>query len=94
MWFLRIEEALSVGLNSPVEDSPFVLSPHVPDCVILVSDEALFCDSRPFFALRIFTWYHYCRQNWSGCGRPEAKVKVRARPLTVSLLWHGIDYTI
>ena len=38
---------LSVGLNSPVEDSPFVLSPHIPDCVML--REALFCDSRPFF---------------------------------------------
>ena len=27
MWFLRIAEELSVGLNSPVEDSPFALSP-------------------------------------------------------------------
>ena len=31
MWLLRIAEELSVGLNSPVEDSPFVLSPHIPD---------------------------------------------------------------
>ena len=27
-------EELSVSLNNPVED-PFVLSPHIPDCVIL-----------------------------------------------------------
>ena len=56
-FFLRIiknsvvpanRRGLSVGLNSPVEDSPFVLSPHIPDSVILLS-EALFCDSRPLF---------------------------------------------
>ena len=42
MWFLLIAEELSVGrLNSPVEDSPFVLSPHIPDCVIFLG-EALF----------------------------------------------------
>ena len=32
MWFLRIAEELSVGRKNPVEDSPFVLSPHIPDC--------------------------------------------------------------
>ena len=36
--FLRTAEELSVGLNSPVEDSPFVLSPHIPDSVILLSE--------------------------------------------------------
>ena len=50
MWFLGIAEELSIDLNSPVEDSPFVLSPHIPDCVILLS-EALFCNSRPFLRL-------------------------------------------
>ena len=38
MLFLLIAEEISVGLNSPVEDSPFVLSPHIPDSVILLSD--------------------------------------------------------
>ena len=48
MVFLRIAEELSVGLNSPVGDTQFVLSPQIPDCVILLS-EALFRASRPFF---------------------------------------------
>ena len=38
MWFLRIKEELSVGLNSHVENSSFVLSLHIPDCVTLVSE--------------------------------------------------------
>ena len=31
MWFLQVAEELSVGINSPVEDSPFlffIISPH------------------------------------------------------------------
>ena len=57
MWFLGIAEELSVGFNSPVEDSPFVLSPRIPDCVILLST---FLRLRAvFFASRIFTWYNY-----------------------------------
>ena len=81
------------GAISPVEGSPFVLSPHIPDSVILLS-EAIVSDSRPFFATRTFSWYHYCSQIWSGCGRPETRGQVRARPRTLSLPWHGIDYTI
>ena len=38
IWFMRIAEELSVGFNSPIDDSPFVLSPHIPDCVILLSE--------------------------------------------------------
>ena len=30
VWFLRIAEELSVCLKSPVDDSPFLLSPHIP----------------------------------------------------------------
>ena len=45
-------EELSVGLNSPVEDSPFLLSPHIADCVILLS-EALFLRLKAVFYLRL-----------------------------------------
>ena len=41
-------EELSVGLNSPVEDSPIVLSPHIPDSVILLS-EAVFLRLKAVF---------------------------------------------
>ena len=41
MWFLRIAEEPSLGLNIPVEDSSFVLSPCIPDCLTLLS-EALY----------------------------------------------------
>ena len=37
MWFVPIAEELSVGLKTSVEGSPFVLSPHIPDCVSLLS---------------------------------------------------------
>ena len=38
-WFLRIAEELKIGLNSPVEVSPFpfILSPQIPDCFFLLS---------------------------------------------------------
>ena len=52
MWFLRIAEELSVGLNSPVEDSPFILSPHIPDSVILLS-EPLFLRVKIVFFLHL-----------------------------------------
>ena len=95
MSFLRTAEELSVGLNSPVEDSPFLLSPtfQTVDCVILLS-EALFATQGSFFASKTFTWYHYCSQIWSGCGSPEAKGQERAYPHTLSLPWQGIEYTI
>ena len=82
-----------VGLNSPVEDSPFVLSPHIPDSVILLS-ETVFATQGRFFASRTFTWHHYCSQSWSGRGRPVAGGQVRACPHILSLPWHGIEYTI
>ena len=47
-----------------------------------------------FFASRTFTWYQNCSRNQSSSGRPEARGQVRARPHTLSLPWHGIDYTI
>ena len=84
MWFLQIAEELSVGLNSPIENSPFVLSAHIPDCVILLS-EALFLRLKDvFLASRTFTWYHCCSKNWSGCDKPEARGQMRARPHTLS----------
>ena len=85
IWFLRIAEELPLCLNITVEDSPCVLSHHIPDCVILLS-EALF--------FRTFTWYFYCSRNQSGCGKPEPTGQMRARPHSLSLPWHGIDYKI
>ena len=41
MWFIQIAEGLSVGINSRVEDSSFVLSPYNLDCDLMLS-EALF----------------------------------------------------
>ena len=79
MWFLPIAEELSASLNCPVEDSLFVLSPHIPDCVILLNEALFFASQGRFFASRTFTWYHYCSRNWSSCGRPEA----RAHPHTL-----------
>ena len=38
MWFVPIAEELSVGLKSSVEDSPFVLFPHIPERVILLNE--------------------------------------------------------
>ena len=38
MWFLRIAEEASVGLDSPVDDSLFLLYPQIPDCAILLSE--------------------------------------------------------
>ena len=60
-----------VGLNSPGEDSPFVLSPHIPDCFNL--SRVFFATHGRLFASRTFTWYHYCNRNWSGCARTEAR---------------------
>ena len=52
MWFLRTAEELSVGLKSPVEDSPFLLSPHIPDCrLCYFAERSFFCDSRQFFCV-------------------------------------------
>ena len=48
MWFLRVAEEQSRGLNSPAEDSPFVLSLHIPDSVILLN-EALFLRLKAYF---------------------------------------------
>ena len=48
MWFLRIAEELSEGLNIPVEESQFVLSPHILDCYF-VERRSFFCELRPFF---------------------------------------------
>ena len=94
MWFVPIAEELSVGLKSSVEDSPFLLSPHIPECVILFS-EAHFCNSKPFFFASIaFTWYQNCTRSWSGCGRSKARGQVRARPHTLSLPCQWIEYTI
>ena len=73
MWFLRIAEELSVGLNSPVEEGPFVLSPHIPERVILLSEAPFFANQRRFLPSRTFTWYHYCSRNWSCSGRPEVR---------------------
>ena len=50
MCFLRLAEELSVVLNSPVETSPFLLSPHIPDRDILLG-EAFFVVQRRFFFL-------------------------------------------
>ena len=59
MWFLGIAEELSVGFNSPVEDSPFVLSPRIPDCVILLST---------FLRLRaVFLRLEFSRGTTTGC---------------------------
>ena len=81
-------------LSSLSKHIPFLLFPHTPDWVILIS-EALFLRLKVvFFAPRAFTWYHYCSHNWSGCGRPEARGQVRARPHTLPLPWQGIDCTI
>ena len=60
MWFLRIAEELSKSLKNPAEDSPFVLCPHIPDCVILMSQALFFATQGRFFASRIFTWYYNC----------------------------------
>ena len=81
----------AIGRPFPVEESLFVLSPHIPDCVILLSEALFFAQGR-FFASE--TWYHYCSRNWSGCGRPETRSQVRARPFTLSLSWRGIEYKI
>ena len=90
MWLLRIAEELSIGLNSAVEDSPFVLSSHNPDCVILLS-KAFFL-LKAIFASKTFTLYHYYSRKCSGCRGVEARGQMRARPRTLS--WHGIEYTI
>ena len=50
-----------------------------------------FCDSKPFFASRVFTWFQFCSRNWSGCGRPEARGQMKPRPHTLSLPWHVVD---
>ena len=47
MWFLRIAKGLSEGLIIPVEGSLFLLSPHIPDYVILLS-EAFFATQGRF----------------------------------------------
>ena len=47
-FLLRTAEDLSIGLNSPVEDSQFVLSPHIQGFVILLS-EALFLRLKAVF---------------------------------------------
>ena len=39
-------------LSSLSKHNPFLLFPHTPDSVILLS-EALFCDSRPFLRLKL-----------------------------------------
>ena len=51
MWFPRIAEELLVGLISPFEDSPFVLSPHTPDWVILLSEVIFFATQGRFLRL-------------------------------------------
>ena len=52
MWFLRTVEKLSVGFNSPVKCSPFVLSHHFPDRFILFS-AALFSTQGRFLRLEL-----------------------------------------
>ena len=52
MWFLRITEELSVGLKSPGEDSPFVLSPHIQDCYF-VKRSSFFATQGRFLRLEL-----------------------------------------
>ena len=52
MPFLRIAEALSVGLSSYIDDSPFLLSPNILDCVILLT-ESFFWLKAVFLRLEI-----------------------------------------
>ena len=53
-----------------------------------------FAHHNRFFPSRTSMCYHFCSRIWSGCGRLEARGQVRARPHTLSILWHGIVFTL
>ena len=75
--FLRNRSRVALGCSKPFSAVIFSIIPHVSDSSFSEHACSFFGDyGHFFFASETFTWYHDCRQHWSGYGQPEAIVNI------------------